>query len=401
MTELDAPLRELRGMCREAARDLRTRALAVDADPADVERHLDSPTLTLIRVASTPKRFRADGSVDDGGYSGSCLARVIAGVELARGDAGLICANTGPSLAGVAVDALGSEAQQEAFYDAIADGRTWTFFGMTEPDRGSDATAMETRLEAAPDPADGMLLTGAKRYVGNASRGRIGVVFARTGRTALSVRGAVVRIPAAGYEATPLDMIGLRGARICAIDLNGVRVPREDVLGAHLPASRRGLWGIGRTFNVMRTQIASMALGVALAARDLVREERPGWSGHERVSARLDAALALLHDAAVQVDHDPDARRPPSVAKLHITDLAVRTTRWAAHALGPGAMLEHPLLEKWCRDVAAFEFMDGTSNIQRLHITHDVATRATAPRPSAGRVTTPTADRVTAPQGAA
>jgi alkylation response protein AidB-like acyl-CoA dehydrogenase len=145
------------------------------------------------------------------------------------------------------------------------------------------------------------------------------------------------------------------------------------VLGSHLPASRRGLWGASRTFNVVRLQIAAIALGAAFAAVDYVREQRPRWAGHELVSARLEAARALLYDAAAEIDRAPDDRRPPSVAKLHTTDLAVRTTRWAAASLGPGSLLEHPLLEKWSRDVQAFEFMDGTSNILRLHTAPNVA----------------------------
>ena len=373
--ELDAPLRDLRGLCREAAADLRSRALAVDADPADVERHLDSPTLTLMRAASTPERFRSDTSPAINGYADSCLSRVVAGVELARGDAGVLCANTGPALAGVAMEALGSEAQQELFYGTIADGRTWTFFGMTEPAHGSDATAMETRLDADPDSDGDLLLHGSKRYVGNASRGAIGVVFARTGRSMLSVRGALVHADSPGYSASPLDMVGMRGARIGEMSLDGVRIPREHLLGSHLPASRRGLWGVSRTFNIMRIQIAGMALGVALAARDHVCEQRPTWRGHELMSARLDAALSLLYTSAAEVDRSPDDRATPSVAKLHAVAVAVRTTRWAAEALGPGSLLEHPLLEKWCRDVQAFEFMDGTSNILRLHITQNVVSR--------------------------
>lgn len=377
MTELDTPLRELRDTCREAARDLRAHALAVDADPGGPQPQLDSDVLALMRAASTPKEFRGASMPDVGGYADNCRSRVVATVEFARGDAGVVCSNTGPSLAGVAVDTLGSQAQRELFYDTIADGRAWTFFGMTEPDHGSDATAMETCLDAFPDPADGHLLTGAKRYVGNASRASIGVVFGRTGRTPLSIRGALVPLPAPGFAAEPLDMIGLRGARICHLDLEGVEVPPGMMLGAHLPASRRGLWGIGRTFNAMRLQIAALALGTALAVRDEVARLRPDAPGHEVASARLEAACALLYDAAAAIDLDPDARRPPAAAKLHATDLAVRTTHWAARALGPGALLEHPLLEKWSRDVRAFEFMDGTSNIQRLHITGDVAARTT------------------------
>jgi alkylation response protein AidB-like acyl-CoA dehydrogenase len=38
-------------------------------------------------------------------------------------------------------------------------------------------------------------------------------------------------------------------------------------------------------------------------------------------------------------------------------------------------MLAHPLLEKWRRDAYAFEFMDGTTNMQRLQIARTLETR--------------------------
>jgi alkylation response protein AidB-like acyl-CoA dehydrogenase len=369
--ELDETRRELLGMCREMAPDLRARALAVDSAPEEMDAHLDCETLTLLRAAAMPPRYRTGAPENIARYSDDCVARAISHVELARGDAGVLVANTGPGLAGVCVEALGSPEQQDLFYDAVADGRTWAFFGMTEPERGSDAGAMTTRFDS--DGADGYLLNGAKRYVGNGSRGAIGVIFGRTGKSPLTIRAAIVRRPTPGYTGTALDMVGLRGARISALTFEDVAIPRENVLGAKLPASRRGLWGASRTFNVVRLQIAAIALGTAFAALDYVREQRPYWHGTELIGAQLEAARALLYDAAFEVDHSPDDRRSPSVAKLHNTALAVRTTRWAATALGPGSMLEHPLLEKWSRDVHAFEFMDGTSNMLRLHTAPDVS----------------------------
>jgi alkylation response protein AidB-like acyl-CoA dehydrogenase len=168
-------------------------------------------------------------------------------------------------------------------------------------------------------------------------------------------------------------MIGLRGARFGEMSFDGVHVPEDMVLGRHLPASQRGIWGAGRAFNLMRVQIAAQALGVAFAICDYVCEQRPGAPGAELVRARLDAARELLYDIAVAVDRAPTDPRPPSIVKLHTTALAVELTRWAERALGPGSLLEHPLLEKWSRDVCAFEFMDGTGNILRLHIAPDTA----------------------------
>ena len=353
---------ELQGLAAELATELRPHALAVDAGAVP-----DIPALNVIRDIATPPEFRA-GDVPKCAelYTETCLARTAANIEFSRGDAGVLNLCRAPSLAGLAVDALGSPEQREEFYRVLADERPWTFFGMTEAARGSDATALETRLD------QDFRLYGGKRYVANAERGGIGVIFARTGPTPLSIRAVVVRNPSPGYTGRALTMFGLRGAALGEMTFDGIELPREALLGAHLPASKRGLWGINRTFNVMRLQIGAQALGVALAISDFVHTIRPQWK--TLMTTRLEAARELLLDCAHDVDNNPDDRRAPSIGKLHATHLAVETARWAEAALPAGALLEHPLLEKWCRDVHAFEFMDGTSNIQRLTIGtgHDI-----------------------------
>lgn len=372
MKALDPALAEMRELFAEAVPDLRSRALAVDADPTTIGAHLDSPALDVVRGVTTPRRYQS-ASVPDwirAHDTDSCLARVVGTVELARGDAAMLTASPGPSLAGAVVDALGSEAQKKYFYDTISDGVTWTFFAMTEPGLGSDATMMGTRLER--DPAGGYRLFGTKRYISNGTRGTIGAVFARTGPSPLSIRAVLVDCPADGFTARPLDMTGLRGARISELEFDGVHVREDMVLGSHLRLSQRGIWGAMRTFNYMRVHIGALAVGTALAITEYVRRHRPGSAPADVMTARLLAARQVVYDAAASVDHDPDDQRPPSVAKLHATGLAVTVAHWAATALGPASLLEHPLLEKWCRDVYAFEFMDGTSNIQRLQIARDL-----------------------------
>ncbi|MFJ9834943.1 acyl-CoA dehydrogenase family protein [Streptomyces sp. NPDC101169] len=372
MTDLDPALRAMRDCFADAVPDLRSRALSVDADPTAVAGHLDAPGLDIVRSATTPKRHRGRLAATplDAYDTETCLARVVGTVELARGDAAMLTAAPGPSLAGTVVDALGSEAQQDHFYETIGDGRTWTFFGMTEPGLGSDATRLSTRLERDPD--GGYRLHGTKRYISNGTRGSVGAVFARTGPSPLSIRAVLVHCPADGFTSRALDMTGLRGARISELSFDGVRVAEDMVLGSHLRLSQRGLWGVMRTFNYMRVHIAALALGTAMALTEYVREHRPALAAAEVMTARLLAARQMVYEAAASVDHDPDDQRPPSMAKLHATRLAVTTAHWAATALGPASLLDHPLLEKWSRDVYAFEFMDGTSNIQRLQIARDL-----------------------------
>ncbi|MCX4750461.1 acyl-CoA dehydrogenase [Kitasatospora sp. NBC_01287] len=373
MIEFDAHLRAVRDLSREAAEDLRARALPIDADPEAMAAHLDSPVFTLFRQSDTPAEYRESIPGGLGLPAGvslpdrrTCLQNVVGLIETARGDAATVLACPCPGLTGVLVELLGSPDQQERFYTRLHGGRTWPFFAMTEPAHGSDAGAMETRFE--PDGAGGWLLFGAKRFVGNAARGGVGVVFGRTGPSALSIRAALVELPSPGWSARRLETIGLRGAYLSELAFDGVPVAGDMLLGGHLPTAQRGLWGALKTFNQVRLHVAAAAVGTALAMAEYVGEHRKGAPGLELVLARARAARDLVCEAAGWMDHDPRRAYLSSAAKLGATAMAVATGRWASGAMGPAGLLEHPLLEKWTRDVGAFEFMDGTSNIQRLHV---------------------------------
>lgn len=365
--ELSPELRHLEEVCAEVSADLRARALAIDTEPDQVDRHLDSAAFSLNRRCCTPERFRtADGeyAFDIGR---TCLERVVSITALSRGDAGGALACPGPALAGLAVDLLGTDEQQERFYRRIADGRTWTFFAMTEPSVGSDATHLTTRLSRAKD-GDDLLLSGEKRYIGNGDRGGIGVVFARTGDSVLGIRAVLLELPAEGVTTRPLPMLGLRGAGLSEMKFDRARVPRSDLLGEHLRAARRGLWGALRTLYQMRTQIGGMAVGTAMALHDTIAAEFPRTLDLTEVGLAIEATRCAVFDAAAALDADPRRAHVSSMAKLAGTRLVTDVAAWAMRAAGPGGWAEYPLLEKWARDARGFEFMDGTANIQRITV---------------------------------
>jgi alkylation response protein AidB-like acyl-CoA dehydrogenase len=368
MIELTAAAREIRDVSRYAAEYLRAQALAVDADPDAMEPYLDSEVFAMIRQYGLPVEYRESlpGTPLRIPDRVSCLENTVGTLELARGDAAVALACPAPALAGTMVSILGDERQRERFFTRVHGGRTWTFFAMTEPDVGSDATALRTRLEK--DGTGGWSLTGRKRYVGNAARGGVGVVFARTGRSPLSIRAVLVEPPQPGWYGRRLDMIGLRGAYISELEFDAVPVRDDQLLGAHLSVTRRGMWGAMQTFNAMRVQVAATAVGTALAMVEYVAEHRKGAPGAELVRGRVEAARRLVYEAAARIDQAPERGYLSSAAKVGATRVGVETARWAAGAVGPGGLIEHPLLEKWTRDVRAFEFMEGTENIHRLRL---------------------------------
>lgn len=360
MNGLPAHLEELRLRARGWAGELRAAALDVDRDPEAVRGLLDLPALDYLA-----RRIRS-------AESGDTLERVVVVEELARGDAALMLGAPGPSMAGVLVDVLGSPEQQEWFRDRLSARATWTCFALTEPERGSAIGEMTTALEPQEDGA--FRLDGAKRYVGNATRASVAAVFARrTDADRLGVSAVLVDTADPGWTAEPLPMLGLRGVRIGAVALDGVHVPADRVLGAHLPPTRRGMWGIVQVFNRLRPSVAALAVGIAGAAHDYVAEHRGQLRGAERAAfeatgRRIDAARLLVRRAAEAVDRRPSDGYLASAAKARACEVAEDATLAALSCFGPAARVEHPLLDKYARDARGVEFMEGTGFVQRLNL---------------------------------
>ncbi|MFF4235188.1 acyl-CoA dehydrogenase family protein [Actinomadura geliboluensis] len=374
MIELDERTSAIRRRAREWARDLRPLALELDRDPEAIRRHLDVPIVSYLSRMPVPAEYNPDPIVVDGYrfYGTGTLERVVFAEEIAVGDAGVLLAAPGPVISGVLMESLGDDEQKEWFYSRILERPTWTFSALTEPDRGSDAGAMRTAL--APDGAGGYLLTGAKRYIGGAARADLGIVFARTRPGPLGVTAVLVETSAKGFRAEPLDTVGLRGLQIAAVDLDEVPVPAGRVLGRHLKPTQRGMWSAVQGLNRLRPGVAAFALGIARAAHEYVRDGRRALNAGERdrqdrIGRRITAVRQLVWRSAVAVDAgDRAAGYLASAAKARASRLAEDAALEALACFGPGARLEHPLLDKLARDARGVEFMEGTADIQKLNL---------------------------------
>lgn len=365
MTTVD--LGALRDHLRPVAVALRERALAVDTDPGALHALLDSGVLPYRQLGGFPPGYLDDPLRVRGVpvLVRTCVERAVVAETLAWGDASVVVGAPGPSMSGVVVDDLADDEQRDRFYRHVAQPRTWTFFGLTEPDRGSDAAALETAVAA------GGVLRGHKKYVGNVARASLGVVFARHRPGPLGVGVYLVDTARPGFDAAPLVTTGMRAVQLGEVRLRDVPLRPEDTLGRHLSPSRRGLLGAVRTFNRLRPVVAALAVGVTQAALDYVRAERSSFRADERrlletFDDRLHAARALVLQAARGADADPADGTLPAAAKATALDLAEEVTRAVPALLGPGARWEHPYLDKLVRDVPGLEMMEGTRTVQRL-----------------------------------
>ncbi|WP_051754011.1 acyl-CoA dehydrogenase family protein [Streptomyces achromogenes] len=381
MSEPQLPRRTevLRAHVRDAAAELRDAGMEIDRDPTAIDRWLHLPAAGIMRLSTIPVEY-LDAPLRIGEHTydlRSCLEHTVTIEELSYGDAGFMLACPGPLMSGVAVDALGDDKQRHAYYEQLSRPEaTWTFFGLTEPAKGSAATELETAL--TPD-GDGFRLSGAKRYVGNAAFARLGVVFCRRAPGPLGIEAVLVDTRDPGFRAELIPTVGMRGARISALTLDGVRIEREQVLGYDtLRPSRRGLVGAIRTLQRFRPVLAGTALGLTRAVLDHVRRERPALAGAARARLedlrdRLEATRRQNYDIASAIDAGKVRSDRIAGVKTRAAELAERATLAAADLLGPASLLEDPWLDKLYRDARAFEFMEGTGHIQRLAVFQGVA----------------------------
>ena len=173
------------------------------------------------------------------------------------------------SLVGFPIFAYGTEAQKRKFLPKLTSGEFVGCFGLTEPDHGSDVSAMATR---AVSDGPGFVLNGTKSWISNAPIADLLIVWAKTEDGV--IRGFLVERDAKGLTTPKIDgKFSLRAYLTGSIVLEDVRV-KEDAL---LPAAE-GLAGPFRCLNQGRYGICWGAMGAAEfcwhTARDYVIDRR-------------------------------------------------------------------------------------------------------------------------------
>jgi len=150
--------------------------------------------------------------------------------ELEAGDSGVrSMASVQGALVMYPIHAFGSDAQRERWLPDLADGSAVGCFGLTEPDHGSNPSAMETRAER---DGDGYVLDGSKTWITNAPIADVALVWAKD-RSADGnpVRGFLVDTERDGVETNHIDdKLSMRASVTGEISLSDCFVPEESVL---------------------------------------------------------------------------------------------------------------------------------------------------------------------------
>lgn len=315
---------------------------------------------------------------------------LVAGEEMAWGDASVLLSMPGPGLGGPPVRSHGTKEQQERFFGIFKDltQLRWGAYGLTEPGAGSDVAGIRSTCRKEGKE---WVINGRKCFITNGARASWVSVFA-TVDPSLGRAGHRVFIVEKGTPGFTIgkieDKLGLRASETAELVFEDCRVPEENLLGGedrYAGGNKEGFVAAMKTFDSSRPMVGILAIGIGRAAyehtRDFVKANymlsrpipryRVLADRLARVKRKLDAARLLCWHAAWMGDHHMPNAKEASMAKAAGAQAAVHACVEAIEIVGAHACLEdgeHALLAKWFRDIKVFDIFEGTGQIQRVVI---------------------------------
>jgi len=319
-----------------------------------------------------------------GGAGMDPIAYVLAMIEVAAADAAtstIMSVNNSLFCNGILKH--GTEEQKQTYVRAIASGEAIGAYALTEPQSGSDASAMHTR---ATKNADGdWVINGKKSWITSGPVARYIVLFAITtpGIGAKGVSAFIIDTKRPGFHAGKTEpKLGIRASATCEIEFNDYVCPKENMLGQE----GKGFAIAMGVLDAGRIGIASQAVGIARAAYEATLQ----WSRDRKafgspigtfqmtqskiadMKCKLDAATLLTLRAAWAKGEaertDGRFGTEAAIAKLTASEAAMWITHQAVQIHGGMGYSKEMPLERYFRDAKITEIYEGTSEIQRIVI---------------------------------
>lgn len=273
--------------------------------------------------------------------------------------------------------AYGTEAQKARYVPRLARGEILGAFALTEPEAGSDAASLKTR---AHREGDFYVLEGQKTFISHANVAEVFLVFAKTDpeKGAKGITCFLVE-RGDGVKTSPLKgKLGLRAADTGMVFLDGVRVPKDRVLGKEGEGFRIAL----STLDTGRVSLAAGAVGLMGRALDLslaYAGERKQFGKpiaqfqlvQEHLAAMkldLEAARLLTYRAAWKKVKGEPYTLEASLAKLFASEAANRVAYRAIQVHGGYGFFEEYEVARLYRDARILTLYEGTSEVQKLII---------------------------------
>ena len=376
---MELHLTEVQALVRNTARSFARERVAPGAHdrdrkemfPADILKEMAELGLLGVNV---PAEY--------GGAEAGATAYALAMMEIAEACASTAVAMAVTNMCAELIVAFGSEAQKRRHVPRLTSGEAVAgAFALSEPQAGSDASALETRAERKDG---GWVLNGAKQWITSGDKAGVMVVWARSGGegagglSAFIVEGGTRGLLVGRHE----DKMGLRASTTVPLQFEDCRLPAEALLGPEGQGFKLAMMALDGG----RIGIASQACGVAraaLAATVRYTKERRAFGKSvsdfqavrfmlANIQTELAAAELMTFRAAGLKESGRPFSREASMAKLFASEMANRAADKAVQLHGGYGYIDEFPVERHLRDARVQTIYEGTSEIQRLVIAREL-----------------------------
>ncbi|WP_454763842.1 acyl-CoA dehydrogenase family protein [Cupriavidus campinensis] len=315
---------------------------------------------------------------------------VLAAMELSQCSVAFrarVGTNTG--IGSEALVADGTLAQKRRYLPQLASGEVTGAFALTEPEAGSDATALQT---TARRDGDHYLLNGTKCFITNAPIAGLFTVMARTDPDqpgAAGISAFIVPRDTPGLATSrPYRKMGQAGSPVSEVHLRDCRVPAANLIGG---VEGQGFRTTMKVLNKQRIHLAALCTGPAIrmlddAVRFVTARKQFGQALADfqlvqgliaDCQTEIHAARALILDTARKRDDGEDVTMEASICKYFASEMCGRVADRCVQMFGGYGYIADYGIERFYRDVRLFRLYEGTSQIHQLNIAKRTIARAT------------------------
>lgn len=291
----------------------------------------------------------------------------------------------GAQNAGIGSECLirdGNDAQKANYLPRLASGDLIGCLALTEPEAGSDATALKT-VARLDEKRGEWVINGHKKFITLAPIAGLFTLFARSDgreRGGDGITAFLIERGTPGLEPqNQTPKMGQEGAPIGEIILDNCRVPQSAILGAK---PGQGFKSVMKALNKQRINLAALCTGPAIRLLDegiaYARERRQGGQAigeYQLVQAMLaeckieiEASRALILETSRKRDLGEDVTMEASICKYMATEMASRVADRIVQVFGGEGYAKARGIERFYRDLRAPRIYEGTSQIHLLNI---------------------------------
>jgi acyl-CoA dehydrogenase len=275
----------------------------------------------------------------------------------------------------------GTEAQRRHYLPLLASGQVTGALALTEPEAGSDVTAMQSTGVLQTDGQ--YRLNGHKRYITLAPIADLVTAFVRTesdAKPADSITACLIDRGTPGLSCSgSTPKMGQEGGPIGEVWLKDCVMPASAIVGGR---PGRGFRTVMKTLNKQRINLAALSTGPAIRMLDEAiayakkrRQFGQAIANFQLVQAMLadckvdiEATRALILDTARKRDAGQDVTMEVSMCKYLATEMCGRVADRVVQIFGGQGYVKEAGIERFYRDVRAFRIYEGTSQIHQIGI---------------------------------